>query len=152
MNKRLQIIVSAEALRDMIGGDAEVEVKIRQGIADEFARKYIKSLVNESTVQAAVEDVKRIVNEMADKITEKDFTREGWSRIWRPKPELAKLVEEVVNNKIQNIINDTISKRVSELNFTELISKQIDKSIKYKIDQGITNGINEILARLKEGK
>lgn len=55
----MKLVLSAEALERLIGNDTQIEIEIRQQIADQFAKRYLKSLIE-------TEGMRVIAKEMTD--------------------------------------------------------------------------------------
>lgn len=58
MSTKIQIN-SLEALERLIGGDTELEIEVRNSIVQEFAKKYLKGIINEELMTVAVNRAKK---------------------------------------------------------------------------------------------
>lgn len=107
---------SLEALERLIGGDTEVEFEIRNSIVQEFTKKYLKGLVNETI---ANDVIKEALRQARNEITEKLFTT---SKInFYSKTVLKKEIAEAF---IQDIKSDLYKEIYEELNLPE-VKKQL---------------------------
>ena len=107
---------SLEALERLIGGDTEVEFEIRNSIVQEFTKKYLKGLVNETI---ANDVIKEAVRQARNEIAEKLFTT---SKInFYSKTVLKKEIAEAF---IQDIKSDLYKEIYEELNLPE-VKKQL---------------------------
>ena len=50
----MKLTINAEALERLIGGDSDIEIEIRQQIADQFCKRHLKSLINTETMKLSM--------------------------------------------------------------------------------------------------
>ncbi len=56
-------INSLTALERLIGGDAQIEIEVRQSVAENFAKKYLKTLANDKIIEASSRTFAKAVGE-----------------------------------------------------------------------------------------
>lgn len=139
--KKIVLNVSTDALVAMLGGDSELEVQLRNSIAQEFTRKYLKGIVNEQVVKEALNGA----STAATAALEEFFVRDTWSTCWKPKPELDTAIKLVVRKKIDIIISETVQQYVDTLDINELIKLQVEHTVQSRIKAGVTAEISRIM-------
>lgn len=72
MSTKIQIN-SLEALERLIGNDNELEIQVRNNIVQEFAKKHLKAIANETTFQNEITTFKRKLQEEFDKKLEESI-------------------------------------------------------------------------------
>ena len=147
-------INSLEALERLIGNDNELEIQLRNSVAQDFATRHLKALVNDTLLTKAVEIVKKdIVDEFV-----KSYKKQGYfskipvfeqSIIEEFKSELRLsayqsfqdavgdlLKIEEAKQTVQDRINravDSISEQIEKAILERRIEKMVDARIKEKL-------------------
>lgn len=133
-------INSLGALERLIGGDTQIELEIRQNIAEAFAKKYIKNLFNLETIKAFENT---IVKELQNQCFIKKYN--GWEL--ELNSEQQKLVRQKVQHEINLALIEVAKKAVNDGHYLDLMNKLVE-SQSSKICDFFTSG--EIERRISE--
>lgn len=135
----MKLTLNTESLERLIGGDTQIEFEIRQQIADEFAKRHLKSLINteamksiESELMANLTNIIRFdsqTNEYKVKIKElctsfvasecRNFLDS--SDVW-----------QTMKNRVDEAANYIVSE-LQEAILTKRIDKLVDERIKERL-------------------
>lgn len=130
-------INSLEALERLIGGDSQLEVEVRNSIVQDFCKKYLKGVADETIVAAAKESIKLHV--------EKDYLKQITVGNWGRKEFI--LNDSMASHVIKlssKTINDSIDKAIKEGLYAESIKGKIEKRIEV-IDLAIKNELDTLV-------
>ena len=132
------VIGSLEVLERLIGNDTEIEIEIRQNIADAFAKRYLKSLIQ-------TQSIKDIENEICKGLA---YDSNGW-REGEYRKKIKEICEENIKIIVDDILNNTyvykniykmiedsaeyVKTQLSPSILEERINKLVDKKIKEKL-------------------
>lgn len=144
----MKIVIDAKALERLLAGDTELEIELRTNIANQFADKYLKSLVSSKLVSTTGADVEKIVREEI-------LATSVWSKTLTPKYRQAveeqvalsmttliyNTVKEIIDSKhYKTVIEDFVHQEAGRIrnewtgsNIEERISKAADEKIKKKL-------------------
>jgi len=146
----MKVSLTLPALERLIAGDTEIEVEIRQQIAENFAKRHLKTILNDATWQAAAKEwretldkeVRRVATELNTKrsadervATEATFATHCWPLRDAIERAAAKAVETAVvkvveqqkfymQREVQNAVNKAMEKE---------IEKQVQEGIKKRL-------------------
>ena len=102
----IKIQLDASALRELIGGDSEIELELRNGVVQNFARKYLK-IVDLNPQYAST-----LLHEMATDVVKESFAMD----------KVENYVKSVLRHGIEKLVCSKVNKKL------KMISEQIDKS------------------------
>jgi len=113
---KLRLQLDSSALERLIGGDTEIELELRNGIANEFAKRHLRSIINDNGFKA-------FIGKEADEAKKetKRYIEEHISK----RPALGK--PEELNAKIKKHIDDYIANEAKIV--IEQAVKEINKTI-----------------------
>jgi predicted Fe-Mo cluster-binding NifX family protein len=108
----MKMSLSLPALERLIGGDSEIEVELRHQILENFTKARIKTLINDSTLNAVYQ-------------------------MWRK--DIERLVYEALNDKIKDVtvVENPASHSSAWTTLQSKITNQIDAEITKRINQAI---------------
>lgn len=154
MNNLTIQINSLEALERLIGGDAQVEIEIRNSVVQKFAERHLKPLANstamENTLNGLREDIAKTVREKCEKEIA-TFKSDWYGRVSEVK--LRPEVKAEIDSQVRNVVDDTIRKTVDESikfwsNGAEL-EKRVQKRFEYYTAEHINAAVKERLEKVK---
>jgi hypothetical protein len=147
-------INSLEALERLIGGDTEVELEIRNNIVQAFAKKHLKAIVNEGSIQHVAHALDKNLSSQAEAIiTAKFGTLTG--QYWNGKFVLNDTCKAALNNAadsafrshLMNVLADSekkMSERYSEQYISDMINRTVDAEVAKRIQLGVEARLNAI--------
>ena len=97
MKNTIKLQLDSSALERLIGGDSEVEVEIRNSIAQAFAKRHLKGVIEE-----------RYLDELKKEIC--DYFWGFNSNRYELKPE----VKQMIANEVKKVIGEEIKKATEE--------------------------------------
>lgn len=151
---KVRIYLNRPALDRLLGGDTELEVRLREQVVDEFARKRLKALVNDETHRrihnefAALlkEEVRRQIGEFA--ADPSVYWRQNTPRL---QADIQALVAEAAKRAVREAVEQYVADRV-EKRYQALVDR-IDAAVRERVDFEIQTRVEaEILRRLDLAK
>jgi len=145
-------INNLEALERLIGGDAEVEVDIRQNIVETFTKKHLKSLANDSTLQKIGEAIKKETNsEILEEVIEK--TTYGGNRTsYKLSTKARELIREQLKYAVSTEIYDIIVEEIKRQNITDTLNATLERQVKYITEELTKESLAAKLDKMVEAK
>lgn len=108
----LKISLNGPALERLIGGDTEVELELRQQIVENFARKYLKELVNHQALQPIGQEIlKEIKKEIGEEIW--DSKKGQWGVVARER--IQALLQKAIEQQLSVVLDNTVQKAMDTL-------------------------------------
>jgi hypothetical protein len=123
MNKLTVQINNLEALERLIGGDTEVEIDIRKSVVENFVKKHLKGIANDTLVKQAEKNIQQYVS---------NLLLEEIKGHWRPE-------KAVLTDTAKNLLRD-FAKDMMDTELRQLVLDQIGSST-------IIKTINDLLER-----
>lgn len=140
MSKLTLQINSKDALERLIGGDTAVEVEIRNNIVQDFTNKYLKGLMNSSTIQNIVGRYHQDIRKSVQEEVEKNF---GKPNAFYSSVELNPEIKAAIKKEIENNFSALVDKAVKE-KFSD-IEKHIQQSVNLAVDYQIGVKVRELV-------
>lgn len=116
-------INSLEALERLIGGDSELEVGLRGGIVQEFAKRHLKGIADERLISEGRRAIINYIDENYIKLIRYNPTTYG------SKPALKTLIEEDVKSSVSTEINRAIREYMEKDETLILIKQRLDDKV-----------------------
>ena len=141
-------INSLDALERLIGGDTEIEIEVRQSVAENFAKKHLKSLANDELNKAASESFINIIKEEWTEKLPGYYDKYGLTGAVKEmlKMEVCLQMKPLLEAEVQKIIKTTNY----ESAFTALIERQSNYIIELFTSKNIEDRINFLVdAKIK---
>jgi tRNA A37 N6-isopentenylltransferase MiaA len=147
-----KINLDYESLQKIIGDDSKVEIDIRQGIVETFARKYLKSIANTDAIKKEAELIRKEILKEVEKYVKEVFKKDFSTNLnysWNI----------TLNDKAKKTIKKEVYKQVINLieQETKEIKKDIDAQMKVikkewglYIQQTIPNAIKQEFEKMIE--
>lgn len=135
-------INSLDALERLIGGDADVEVEIRNNIVAKFAEKHLKQLANSSQVMGALTKAQQELREMVQtQVTAalanvKNSTYYGM-KIGDLRPEIKALMEEAVRTSVDAVVANAVKADIAKLATQEILERKITREVTAQINERV---------------
>ena len=133
---------SPSALERLIGGETQLEIDIRNSIAQEFSQKYIKNIVSTQLQNIAA-------NQIIEILKEEGYLQKTLLNNYKlvAGDHLNNILKVQVEKQVINTIADTVNLSEAMKNFTENVNKQIEASSNY-----ITNQLTDRILEAKINK
>jgi hypothetical protein len=137
----MKLSISVEALNRLIGGDSEIELQLRQQVVENFAKKYLKTLIDDSLIKRMSGQFYSYVHEKSEQL----------------KLELVQKLNSTLSNTLEEDINTFILNKSKAIidNFIHIylldIKEHIEEHVKTILPAQIEKVVyNEIQNRLKK--
>lgn len=148
----MKLYLSVDALERLMGGDSEAEIRVRNSVVQEFARRHLKAVANSEAMRLAEQTVKKTIDdEFVEKrgvfgVTLSEEYREAIKNEVREKFGSA-LFQAI--GEVRNELHEEIKTAVSEVR--DRLMGAIDLRIKKEVtDATVTFMKAEIEKRLRE--
>ncbi len=141
-------IASLAALERLIGGDATIEIEIRQSVAENFAKKHLKSISHNELTSACNRDALKMLGE-------EFFQKKQFSGSYTLKSEylegLKNAIDCQLRDKISQLVSESIAAFGSKESIDRLIYSASDRIANELTDGNIMKRINAAAdAKIKE--
>ena len=147
-------INSLAALERLIGGDTEVELEIRNSIVQEFAKKHLKAIVNEGSIQKVAHALDEMLSSQAEAIITAKFGTLS-HQYWNGKfvlndtcmAALNDAADSAFRSYLMNALADSekkMSERYSEQYISDMINSKVDAEVAKRIQLGVEARIDAI--------
>lgn len=137
----MKLSISVEALNRLIGGDSEIELQLRQQVVENFAKKHLKALIDDSLIKRMSGQFYSYIHERSECI-KKDLVNSLNS-------ELSKTLEQDINtfimNKSKSIIDNFIHTYLQDIQ--EHIKRHVQSVLPSQIEKVVFNEIQNRLAK-----
>jgi len=165
--KQVVQINSLEALEKLIGGNSDVEVKIRNSIVKNFTKKYLKSIAHELYKYRYDEQGRRIYAGLKEGVNPSDeFIKKNGKRIGDI---ITSKIDETIYLKINKIdsyvdtaLKDRIGYIIRESGYDNMISemnkakeevdnyfKELEKNMDTRLSEMVAEKVRNIMERYK---
>ena len=81
MTTKLQVCLDLKAVEQLLGGNSEVEVQLRTGVVQEFAKAYLKPLLHDAGIEYAKQVVAADIKKATLEEAKKYFETSGWQPV-----------------------------------------------------------------------
>lgn len=141
-------INSLDALERLIGGDADVEVELRNNIAAKFAEKHLKQLANSPAVMGALTRTEQALCTLVqDQVTRsiatvKDTAYYG-AKIESLRPEIKTLIDTTVQTSVDSVVANAVRNAVEKLATPELLEKKITREAVAQLNDRVTAAVKK---------
>jgi hypothetical protein len=137
--KQVIQINSLEALEKLIGGNSDVEIKVRNNVVQDFSKKYLKSVAHELCGKMQDDYIlKRIENDTKEELYEYKYDDKG-NRIYTGLKKWANFSDAIAGQSkesVKNMITNMVTNELKNSNnyIESCIDSYVDKKLKEKID------------------
>jgi hypothetical protein len=163
--KLIKMSVSLPALERLLGGDSQLEIDLRQQIAEQFAKKHVKALINAEALKSVTSTLSSAVTQtVKDQVgtVVYDYNKSVYTM------RLTKQMEEAVSGIIKNIVNTSLlnlqskimleiqqkveamaeswKKRAEDL-LTDKINKELDRLVHNEVGKRVDDAIRETIVQ-----
>jgi hypothetical protein len=151
MSTKIQIN-SLEALERLIGNDTQLEIEVRNNIVQEFAKKHLKALVNDSVFQNTINACKKELQSEVDlKVAEKigEVKKNSWGEV------TGMTLRKDIRDQIGTVVREKVDGQIAEaveggIKLWETDTKSIEMVVEKKFNAQIERFIDsEVQSRLK---
>ena len=160
----VRLSLSLPALERLIGGDNQIEVELRQQIAEKFAERHLKCMLNDTMLgqvqrtvaEFAGKQIGEVINQIGRKETADRWASEARYKLQGPITEaINKAVEESVAEKIRNAVQtaaDTVVSRATR-DVRTMVDRYLgEKKLEELIQQGIKERLEAAASLVRDGK
>ncbi len=143
-------INSLEALERLIGNNTDVEIEIRNNIVQEFTKKHLKALVNDSLINKTVSEVnaelqKTINSKLEESIA--TISRNGYyNTVVTLKPEIIDKVKDFVRDTIDTEIQQAVDVAMKTWKMDSNIEDRVNKKFAYYTDEHVKQVVRQKLS------
>ena len=158
-DQKVVLSLNLPALERLIGGDSELELDLRRGIAETFAKHYLKSIVNQELVQgverevrseiaaaknAATAHVEKVCHEMVG-----DWEKDRWGS--RGKFVLNDAAKSAIEGHIDRVSWDAVGADMEgrQEKWEKWLGQQIERTIG-RLYTEISEQVDKRIAKLSE--
>lgn len=153
MSEKLRLSLTAPALQQLIGGNSEIELEIRQCVASAFAHRNLRELLNDET--------RKIVNDLANTLSseQQKIVREETKNIvakydnsgWRgPRASLSNEVVELIKRRVQEdvsgLLRAEVTKAIEEQ--VSLVEKIVRNEVAGQTDSAVKQAVRDRLRQI----
>lgn len=146
MSQKLKLTLTSQALERLIGGDTEIEAELRQGIASEFAKRYLKK----SFVDAVVHEMNKFRETVADAARaviwgEYGASSRGWQNPVKLPDVLVREIRNTVKDAVENEVAVQIVAVMQEACSEERLTRLVDANVNARVKAEVRKRVDEIL-------
>jgi hypothetical protein len=153
----MKILLDVQALERMIAGDSLVEVEIRNGIVQEFAKRHLKAIAGSDEFQKVVRnqlDTVRLSVEQEMSEVFENVQKDSWGRVTRQSFKESirkKIVEEahmVIEREISKQVTGMVERRLADISETvnaycdSLLSKYTKRTLDEMVEEKFRKAIS----------
>jgi uncharacterized membrane protein YheB (UPF0754 family) len=146
----MKVSLTLPALERLIAGDNQIEVEIRQQIAENFAKRHLKTILNDATWQAAAKEwratldteIRRVATVLntergtAERVqTEATFAAQSWP--------LRDAVERAATKAVEAAVAKTVERQKFEME--RIVRNRVDAAMDKEIEKLVQEGIKKRL-------
>lgn len=146
MSEKLKLTLTSQALERLIGGDTEIEVEIRQGIANEFAKRHLKGLFSEAISQSIGEYRNSVAATVSGELQRLGINVINVSRY--PRIQLSDEVKEEIKTQtlryVQDQIKPLVEQALKDINLKEMIDRDVFIQSKHAAKAAILDTLREV--------
>ncbi|MFA5135296.1 MAG: hypothetical protein WC505_05960 [Patescibacteria group bacterium] len=149
----MKLELNLPALERLIGGDTEIEIGIRQQIANEFASRHLKSLLNSTQMKELEQEWRGLIEEATRKrFQEWKDSKEKENPLTSTYPgcALKREINDAVNKAIGDVLAEAVKKHMDSYIGNWLFG-DIKKWLPERLEKFIDEEIKRRLERAKEG-
>lgn len=135
----MQIKLSYEALKRLVGDDTEASIALSNQIVHEFSKRHLKAVAETTTFNVFSEEVEKAVNKaLAIALNDVSANREFESFRHNLEYRVSKLVENTLHDTINKVIEREATQRFK--NYEDYINRMIDAKFRDKAYKAIESG------------
>jgi len=131
----IKLQLDKDALERLIGGDSQVEMDLRSGIVQNFAKRYLKGVAHQEIMTTLSAKVQGYVREQL----KEQLNIPNWGT-WTPPPQMQEGIRQHIVAKINGIISDAVNVHAAKMQQT--IQTRLDE-IAYRIEMRLTEKVME---------
>lgn len=151
------IRLDVPALERLIGGDTEVEVQLRKGVVEEFARRHLTAVLKDEAFAGYLAKERSVVNEGLNALVKErigEIKREPYGYNSRDVVYLSREAKDALTTEAEKRVGEFVRKTVEEVwaRREPVISREVYKLIAEKTDRltesVIQDAVKERLAKI----
>lgn len=145
------VIGTRAALERLIGGDSEIEVEIRNGIVQDFAKRYLKSIADTPAIKESAKKLAEKLSQTMEQQAKSIIGRVAFDFKGQPYfLDLNPTMREAITKSVESSINCGVAKMVKEQIEAMVTDGRIDAMIeKHTKEYGALAIRNELKRRLE---
>lgn len=155
MSEQLKLTLTSQALEKLIGGNEPAAIEVRQGIAAEFAKRYLKGVVEES-VKKEIEVLKNEARSIARKVIQEELAIKDWGNatyIYLPSGSgVYQAIAKTVKDELRNVIASLVTEHLKEVNLEKLVDIRakiiVDDTVNFEIKKIVKEKIQEAMNKV----
>lgn len=142
MSTKIQIN-SLAALERLIGGDSETEIEIRNSIVQEFTKKHLKKIADESMDGFKSEIFALCRNEIG--------SYQAWSTRFRLNEDVQATIKERVKSEFDLFLSKYIQEKLEQINLDDVVAHHVKYALNVKIKDRVNEMVRERLDSIMKG-
>jgi len=137
----MELILDRSALERLIGGDTEVEISIRNGVIQDFAKKKIKAFYNDKllqeTIQGYCDQLAAEIKNQVGLVVSQRYGDAGGQLLDQIKTRIEEFVQKTLDTRIKKMIDEKVE------SYKQWIGSEINRRTRGFIDATIEKRIQE---------
>jgi hypothetical protein len=139
----MRIVVDASALERLLGGDSTLEIELRTGIANQFADKFLKSLVNSQLVATTGRQIEQLIQ--GEILSGPQFRK-------TLAPKYQKIVEEGVSLALSSMIREAVKEAIDSGHYETMLKDLVHQESSRIANEWTASNIEDRIARAADQK
>lgn len=145
----MRLELTLPALERLLGGDTEIEVGLRHQVAEEFAKKHLKTIVNDAAFAAisatwhaeinaaVVETMKSLRGDLQDKIDSGEVARTTLRWTWN----LKETIEKAAATAVEESIQQSAKKWTTDID--RIVLREVRKQMEQCVDAELATRVKD---------
>jgi hypothetical protein len=147
----IKLTLDLPALERLIGGDSEIELELRNGIASTFADKYLRQVINETSMRELESRMKEYAKSEVNSFVAKT---DSWKRATEITGTLEKLIKNSVHDNISELVRNECDKylewaKEASKKQNQIVDKWLEKTTKEYIEAEVKKKFEIALGLIK---
>jgi uncharacterized protein YciW len=114
----MKLILDSAALERLLGGDSDLEVKLRVDVANQFADKFLKSLVNSQLTSTTGKQIENLIRKEI-------VTGSAWVKTLTPKYQ--QMISEAVVESLGILIKEEVKAVLDSKHYSKLLADFVEQ-------------------------
>lgn len=152
----LRLVLGVAELDRLIGGDTEVELELRRGVVENFARQKLSTLADHPEIKKALDDLGAFARSQVEERLGERVRDPKWPHgmLWNLRPEVKQMLDSAVEaavvemvaretEDIENRIKQAVERRVAEIQRQAL--REVERAVGDRWKREVTEEVQRII-------
>lgn len=145
-------INSLAALERLLGGDSQLEIEARNSIIQQFARTYLKSLVDVPVIEAEAKRLKQEARGLLETLLSSSALKPRWQGERASlSNETIDLIQKEAKTRCGDVIAEEVQKAINDFSKSQEFAEMIEKRVTFQIEQTVKEAVRTRLAKALAG-